>query len=399
MAKKNILFTGIIIVSALSCLAQSIKGKLEHNEHWKPVVYLMEVSNYQVLFSGSSDFVVDSFYLSSEGYFYFDQLKQNTLYRLNVIPKSSEVPGAIIQNGEIDNYAFFVTDNSKAAIYMTGDIARLTRSYKLVCVDSGLHKRQEEVLAIREHKLPNYDLMAGLGRQMQQIPVSDTIALSQFGHKAINQMQAMNKETNVSLLTYLQGINNPQVLALGLINYGFEQNYSDAGVSTLIQKLEPYRKQPLISSILERAQEFSGKIDISFLAKEYNLINGKPVKMDTIHSRFILLDFWASWCLPCRASIKGELKELALHFGKRELQIVGINMDQDKSKALQAIKKDNNTNLQIWEGRDARPLYDLFQVKAIPYYVLIDKQTSSVDIMEHAALIQSRIEELSGTGQ
>jgi thiol-disulfide isomerase/thioredoxin len=391
---KTILFILSIIGCTINCTAQSIKGKLEQDENWKSVVYLMEVSNYQVLFTGSSDNVVDSFYLSTEGLFYFNNLKQNTLYRLNVIPKSSEVSGAIFQNGEMDNYAFFVTDKSKAAIYMTGDIARLTRSYKLICVDSGLYKRQEEVLAIRELKLPNYDLMVELGKQMQQVSTSDTVALGQFQHKAINQMQAINKETNISLLKYLQGISNPQVLALGLIYYDFEQNYSDTGISTLIQRLKPYSKQPLIASILDRVHEFSGKIDISFLSKEYNLINGKPIKMDTINSRFILLDFWASWCLPCRKSIKGELKNVASNFKNKGLQIVGVNIDEDKAKALQAIKKDNNTNLQIWEGNSSRYLYDLFKVKAIPYYVLIDKQTNSVEIIKNAELIQSRVEEI-----
>jgi thiol-disulfide isomerase/thioredoxin len=387
-----------LIVCTINCAAQSIKGKLNQDENWKPVVYLLEISNYQMLFAGSSDIVVDSFYLSTEGYFYFDKLKQNTLYRLNVIPKSSDVPGAFIQDGINDNYAFFVTDNSNAAIYMTGNIARLTRSYKLVCVDSGLHKCQEEVLAIRELKLPNYELMATLGKQMSEMPALDTIALGQFQHKAINQMQAINKETNISLLKYLQGISNPQVIALGLINYDFESNYSDSGMSTLIQRLKPYHKQPLIASILNRVEEFSANIDISFLSRSYNLINGKPIQLDTIHSRFILLDFWASWCLPCRKSIKGELKELALQFKNQELEIVGINIDEDKAKALQAIQKDNNTNLQIWEG-NSRHLYDLFKVKAIPYYVLIDTKTKSVEVIKYAELIQNRIEEISRVDQ
>jgi uncharacterized beta-barrel protein YwiB (DUF1934 family) len=179
-----------------------------------------------MLYTGNYNDIIDSFYVSTEGYFYFNNLKQNTLYRLNVIPKSSDVSGTIIQKGKIDNYTFFVTDNSKAAIYMTGDITKLASSSKLICVDTALHKYQKEVLDIQKLKLDE---------------------------------QKVARETNTPLLQYLQQVKNPQVLALGLIYYDFEHNYSGPGINTLVQKLRLYSNQPLITSILDRVNKISAR--------------------------------------------------------------------------------------------------------------------------------------------
>jgi thiol-disulfide isomerase/thioredoxin len=230
---------------------------------------------------------------------------------------------------------------------------------------------------------------------MSKIPAGDTAAILAFQQKAITRIMASSAETNVQLQLYLQQVKNAEVLSYGLINYGFENDASNRSIIALVQKLKAYKSHPLAQSIVVGMQEVSKSIEHTFLSKNYQLINGGSIKMDTIHSRFILMDFWASWCMPCRKSIRGDLKMLRTDFKEDELFILGINTDQNKPSALQAIEKDDNKNTQIWDG-DTNELYNYFNVKALPHYILIDTKTQDVKVLHPADMVslKSKLKEM-----
>ena len=85
-----------------------------------------------------------------------------------------------------------------------------------------------------------------------------------------------------------------------------------------------------------------------------------------------MLDFWASWCMPCRQENPNVVKQYAIYHAKG-LNILGISLDQDKSKWQQAITADNLTwthasDLKNFEG----PTEQLYHIQAIPSNFIID---------------------------
>jgi thiol-disulfide isomerase/thioredoxin len=396
--KKQIVLLSTLVFCSLSSSAQSIKGKLKLAEHWKQVVYLIEVSDYGWIFSGSSKVVIDSFYASSEGYFQFENLKRNTLYRLNVIPDSSDVEGGLIQDGTHDNYAFFITNDSDKKLYFTGDVSGLYLSATVISDDKNLNDLQKQLKAIEETKTPVYTFMAAPENDSKRIPETDTAGQLAFQQRVMPQLMKLFEETNISLLQYLQTRTNPQVISFGLAYYGFEQNIQDKGLMPVIDKLKPYEKDPLAHTILMRTKDLVEPTDKSFLSKAYPLLDGGNIVLDTISSRFILMDFWASWCLPCRKGIKGEIKQLQSSFSKQELQIIGINKDEIKENARQAIKKDGNNAIQIWDGAEGE-LSKYFKINGIPFYVLIDTQTKKVEVVNETTTLGKRLREMLDAGK
>jgi peroxiredoxin len=100
---------------------------------------------------------------------------------------------------------------------------------------------------------------------------------------------------------------------------------------------------------------------------------GKPVTLSSLKGKVLLVDFWASWCSPCRAENPNVVKAYQA-FHKKGFDILGVSFDQNRDKWIKATKDDNLTwihvsDLKGW-GNEAGKLYG---VNSIPANVLLDK--------------------------
>ncbi len=104
-----------------------------------------------------------------------------------------------------------------------------------------------------------------------------------------------------------------------------------------------------------------------------NDASGKSVSLESFKGKYVLVDFWASWCGPCRAENPNVLKAYSKYHPKG-FDILGVSLDEKKDKWEEAIKKDKLnwtqvSDLQGWKNSVAV----LYGVQAIPMNFLIDK--------------------------
>lgn len=100
--------------------------------------------------------------------------------------------------------------------------------------------------------------------------------------------------------------------------------------------------------------------------------NGNPVPLQSLRGKYVLVDFWASWCGPCRAESPNLVKAYQ-QYKSRNFEILSITLDQSRDKWLKAVTEDGYTwpqvgDLKGWENQAARQ----FGVMGIPFNFLLD---------------------------
>jgi peroxiredoxin len=136
--------------------------------------------------------------------------------------------------------------------------------------------------------------------------------------------------------------------------------------------------------VLPAAERIYGKIDQDAFATDSlagrkaidftrNDPTGNPVLLSDFSGQVILLEFWASWCGPCRASNPGLVK-LYAHYRDKGFTILGVSLDSDKGAWEKAIKKDGLTWPQVLDSDSSNSeVSGLYHVHEIPFNVLIGK--------------------------
>lgn len=110
--------------------------------------------------------------------------------------------------------------------------------------------------------------------------------------------------------------------------------------------------------------------NLNFTLKD---LNDKPVHLADFKGKVILLDFWATWCIPCKAEIPW-FAEFQTRYGKDGLQVIGVSVDDTLDLLKPYVKNLNVVNYPILQGLDHNDIQDAYgPMVAIPVTVVISR--------------------------
>jgi thiol-disulfide isomerase/thioredoxin len=150
----------------------------------------------------------------------------------------------------------------------------------------------------------------------------------------------------------------------------------------IFHKLDTVAQSSSLISSLKDVLYPKNKTLINNLLPDFELPDKNNVNQNTIKYRgkVLLIDFWASWCAPCRKKIPA-LKKINEKYKDKSFKILSVSLDNDKEKWLKALVKENMDWVNVIDINDFNgKAAQNFFIKAIPYLVLIDEEGKIIGI-------------------
>lgn len=267
------------------------------------------------------------------------------------------------------NLEILLTENTNVTI--TGDATEL---YKAVVKGD---KANEELNTVRQKEMSlvsqAWELrkkMAGMRKPEDSTSKKALIAEMTAANEQLTVMRKKfvadhpNSFVSVMLLVRLQGDYNAAA---------YEQAYNKLGATYKDTYLGKY----LGSRISGAKATSEGAAAINFTKKDNH---GQPFTLSSLKGKYVLLDFWGSWCGPCRAS-HPHLKEVYAKYKEKGLEIVGIadeksdNLEDAKKAWLKAISDDGIGWIQVLNNYDkaSTNLAMAYGISGFPTKILLDQ--------------------------
>jgi thiol-disulfide isomerase/thioredoxin len=321
-----------------------------------PKVFLQELP-----FGGNEPIIIDSGMIEKNGNFTLKGVaKEEGLFRL-VLDQGPDV--LVINDNDYIEVAMDVKQYNKYTVKGSAASESLHGLFEN-------YNQQDAVLYAIFNKIDT----------LQKQKVSDSIVNLAIGErdvqlKKINELvQQFIKESKSPAATYFAiGIasrTTPAEALKALVNETAKKYSTHAGILKLKELVNggPQQQQgaPAASAhplLNQQAPEIS-------LPDE----NGQPFKLSSLKGKYVLVDFWASWCGPCRRENPNVVAAYK-KFSNKNFTILGVSLDDDKEAWLAAVKADQLTwkhvsDLKKWESS----MVGLYQFEGIPFNVLVDPQ-------------------------
>ena len=183
---------------------------------------------------------------------------------------------------------------------------------------------------------------------------------------------------------------------------GFDFELADSAFKTIKTSIKTKNESnQLISNRIKQKIENSpnkGKIKIGMQAPDFSAPNpeGKQVTLSDIKGKVTIVDFWASWCKPCRIE-NPNLVKLYDKYHSKGLEIISVSLERGNQKAfwIEAIKKDqlswyNVSNLKFWQD----PIAQAYSVNSIPATFILDENGALIAERLRGAELEAKIKSL-----
>ncbi|MER3464861.1 MAG: alkyl hydroperoxide reductase [Chitinophagaceae bacterium] len=352
MKRHSQLLTGASVLLLLSACKNKQADGFEVTGHIKnataKTVYLEETSliNFQPL-------IVDSAVLGKDGSF-----------DVKVMPKEETVYSLRLNNRRIPLLS--VINDSKKVTVEADETS--TQPYAYSVSGSEASSQLKEYMTASNTKIQQF---------VQATNTEDSLSRFKAKDSLVNAAAANRKNTAADLKNYtidfIYKSNHPalSLFVLGAYQslssqYGFA-TFSEGEVTTFINNASS--KFPQHKSLADIKAMMKPKSAPDFTLPD---TSGKPVALSSFKGKYVLVDFWASWCQPCRMENPNVVKAYN-QYKDKNFTVLGVSLDKQKDAWVAAIKQDSLawthvSDLQFWNSA----VVPLYSIESIPYNVLLD---------------------------
>lgn len=169
-------------------------------------------------------------------------------------------------------------------------------------------------------------------------------------------------------------------------------NYANEFISVFTEE------QPEAAADLQREIDKIKNFTVGGMAPDFTqkTPEGEELSLSSLKGKVVLIDFWASWCGPCRRENPNVVR-LYNKYKEKGFEVIGVSLDKTKSRWVDAIKKDNLTwqhvsDLKGWQNAVAQE----YGVSSIPHTLLLDKEGKIIATKLRAHTLEAKLKEIFG---
>ena len=268
-----------------------------------------------------------------------------------------------LSNGQFVNLVLQKQDN----VIITADANNLGGTYEV----KG-SKQSEALKRLNDHVQQSMQEVNELEQQFTEARNNNHPNLDSLQKTLQSEYMLLMAQREKDVKNYIDTNSGSLTLLAALGYLDAEQNFETyKKVSEdLAQK---YPNSSYVNDLSTRVKDMS-KIAIGSEAPEIAMNNpaGKTVPLSSLRGKYVLIDFWAAWCGPCRAE-NPHLVKVYDKFKDKNFEIYGVSLDANKDAWLKAINDDklpwvHVSDLQRWNS----PVVKQYNISGIPFSVLLD---------------------------
>ena len=307
---------------------------------------------------------------------YFEQLTSTKVNKLDSV--KIEKNGDFTMNVKIPEYGYYrvrLSDNnfitllldSTSRVELTADALNMQDGYTIKGSPesekiASLFNGMKQTFATRDSLSKLYNMLAQQGKL-------DTITAASL----TSQFLAINKSNRDYILNFANE-NYNSLLPLLAVEYLNPQE-DVAEITKIVEGLNAnFPNSDYVKPLVARVSELK-RLAIGSEAPEIVVNNpdGNQISLSSLRGKVVLIDFWASWCRPCRMENPNVVK-VYQKFKDKGFEIFGVSLDKGKPEWVEAIKADGLTwkhgsELAFWSSSFVKT----YNIDGIPKTVLVDK--------------------------